>query len=144
MNQPCPSMGRITVSSHTIFYNTIEELQKNLRFKNPEYQRMLGLLLKWASRERGAWTNSNFYDPKRFIILNGLVYTYLLLDRLEKRLEALEDEARELGIVLEGPERLEEASPRPELTVLPSTQEDYVSPSFEQIGLDRIIFQTRS
>jgi hypothetical protein len=132
-------MARITVSSHIKLYETIEELQKDLYFKDPENQLMLNKLLKWTSRERGAWTNCEIIDPFRFIVLTGLVYARLEIMKLAKKIEALEAKPQESNIEPSAPKPFEERTPESDLDS--STQEDFSPPSFRQTGLDENIFQ---
>lgn len=134
-------MGRITISPHIRLYETIDELQKNLRFKDPENQIMLGNLMKLASRERGAWMNCEIVDTLSFMLLNGLVYTYLRLSRLGKRIEALEAKILESSFELKIPYILEHIPRDPDS--VSSAQTDPLLPSFRQTGLDDI-FQGRS
>ena len=85
-------MGRITVSFHERFLAEIESL-KSFRdaLRTKEDQAAYDAIIKAASFERGAMVNSDIVIVLDAILLCGLVYMTAGIERLEKRVQELEN-----------------------------------------------------
>jgi hypothetical protein len=79
-----------------VFYERIEALldtlYKGSRPEEREKREALSRIVRYASRQRGAWMNCEIVSPLSFILLNGIVGETRDLARLMKRIEALEKE----------------------------------------------------
>ena len=91
-------MGRITSSSHIVFNEVIDSLLDSLykTSKDKEKKEALESIIRSATSERAAYTNGNFCDPLDFILLTSKIKETQELIRLEKRIDMLLAQIKDL------------------------------------------------